>query len=79
MKENKNFKNVIAILDNDFGSLRIIEDNSNVFINDVDLTNAGSNLLLSIVKHNCKLFVLIREKEDLEAQVYDQIGAYHIN
>src|SRR5215204_775811 len=77
MQENKNFKNVIAILDNDFGSLRIIKDgNTNVYINDVDLTNSAKNLLLSLVKHNCKLFLLIREKENLDAKVYDQIDTF---
>jgi hypothetical protein len=44
LKTERNFKNVIAILDNDFGNLRIIKDNNNVYINDVDLTNSAKNL-----------------------------------
>ncbi len=73
----KNFKNVLAILDNDFGSLRIIRDSSNnVFINDIDLTISARNLLLSLVENNCNLFLLIREKDDLDAKVYEQINLF---
>jgi hypothetical protein len=62
--EERNFKNVIAILDNNFGNLRIIkDDNNNMHINDVDLTNAAKNLLLSMIKYNYKLFLLIRKKD----------------
>jgi hypothetical protein len=42
MQVNNNFRNVIAILDNDFSNLRIIkDDDNNIHINDVDLTNAA--------------------------------------
>lgn len=76
MQESKNFKNILAILDNDFGSLRIIKDNNNVYINDVDLTNSAKNLLRSIVKGNYNLFLLIREKEHLDTNVYEQIDTF---
>jgi hypothetical protein len=73
--ENKDFKNVIAILDNDFGSLRIIKDNGTSYINDIDLTESSNNLLSSLEKNNnCKLFLLIREKMDDKA--YEQANAF---
>lgn len=47
------FKNVLAILDNDFGSLRIIKDpNNSIFINDIDLTRSSKNLMMSLAEHN---------------------------
>jgi hypothetical protein len=77
MQGIKDFKNVIAILDNDFGNLRIIKDNdNNVYINDVDLTNSAKNLLRSIVESNSKLFLLIREKENLDTNFYEQIDTF---
>jgi hypothetical protein len=53
-----NFKNVIALLDNDFGSLRIIKnENNEIFINDIGLTSSGKILLLSLSKYHCNLFL----------------------
>ena len=70
------FKNVIALLDNDFGSLRIVKnENSKIFINDIDLTNSGKNLLHSLNKDDCNLFLLVRETEIMDTQVYEQINA----
>src|SRR5688572_26970165 len=74
---NKNYKNIIAILDNDFGSLRIIKDkNNNAYINDVDLTNSAKDLLRSTVEHSCKIFLLIREKENFNADFFKQIDEF---
>ena len=70
------FKNVIALLDNDFGSLRIVKnENSKIFINDIDLTNSGKSLLQSLNKDDCNLFLLVRETEIVDTQVYEQINS----
>lgn len=46
--KNKDLKNVIAILDYDFGRVRVIIDNSKSYINDVDLTEPANSLLSSL-------------------------------
>lgn len=71
------FKNVLAILDNDFGSLRIIKDpNNSIFINDIDLTRSSKNLMMSLAEHNCNLFLFIRENDNLDPKVYEQIDTF---
>ncbi|HSF49433.1 MAG TPA: M20/M25/M40 family metallo-hydrolase [Nitrososphaeraceae archaeon] len=68
----KPFKNVIAVLDNEFGYLRIIKnDRNNLFVNDIDLSYSTNDLLDNLEKNNCKLFLLIREKYDHD--LYEQL------
>ena len=69
---NSSFKNVIASLDYDFGNLRIINDKmNNSFINDINLTDSSNDLLSILDKHDCKLFLLIRDK--LNPSTFEQI------
>ena len=74
MQTNKNFKNVVAILDNDFGSLRIIKDGSRSYLNDIDLTNSSMNLLKTIESANLKLFLLLRD--NLGQEVDEQVKLF---
>ena len=70
--DNSSFKNVIAVLDYDFGNLRIIKDEmNNLFINDFDLTDSSKNLLSILDMNNCKLFLLVRNK--LNHSAYEQL------
>ena len=66
-----NVKNVIAILDNDFGNLRIIKDTDTFCINDIDLSNSAKELLTVLEKSNLRLFLLFREK--LDEASYEQV------
>jgi hypothetical protein len=69
----KDFKNVVAILDNDFGSLRILKNNS-TYVNDIDLTDSSKNLFSVLESHNFNLFLLLRE--NLDSSVCEQVKLF---
>ena len=72
--DKSRFKNVVAILDNDFGSLRILKDDTSSYVNDIDLTDSSKNLLSGLAAHNSNLYLLLRE--NLDSTVCEQVKLF---